>query len=390
LIACATWGIVFYGPYAYYVLTFNYENGRQPGFAVGMTFTMIVVVGNVIMYEVCARISDNVGFRFYDHREACYMILYTIACMFNVALDFVTTYRTAEGVMEGLGFRTYFGVPLEDVEGFTAKFETYGMQRSLAENTYTYAFPSTFLIPFLIEPLPAVFLPLIMGRLIVKSHPSIQGQDAEDWLAMVPMDMGRYADLLLNGILGILIFYFPGGYTWQLFLGMAGSHIYIYIFDHLRILRAIPACMYASYDVEWWAQAMMAPILGVVAACTVFKGNCEPGYHCTTGAPLILLCCLGWLVSTVFHMLCLIYVIPKFGKAPPEEEPEHLANMTFEDKATVAPCTWFSANPVHCLRSQHFHKHNPPCTFWVLGKERFIKANKAIGCFYEEAGTSKK
>merc|ERR1712194_891899 len=140
---------------------------------------------------------------------------------------------------------------------------------------------------------------------------------------------------------------------------MAGSHIYIHIYIY-------------------------------IAACTVFKGNCEPGYHCTTGAPLILLCCLGWLVSTVFHMLCLIYVIPKFGKAPPEEEPEHLVNMTFEDKATVAPCTWFSANPVHCLRSQHFHKHNPPCTFWVLGKERFIKANKAIGCFYEEAGTSKK
>jgi len=69
---------------------------------VGFAFSMIVVVGNAIMYEVCGRISDWVGFRFRDEREACYMILYTIACMFNVLLDFVTTYATAEKVMEGL------------------------------------------------------------------------------------------------------------------------------------------------------------------------------------------------------------------------------------------------------------------------------------------------
>ena len=42
-----------------------------------MSFSMVVVAGNQIMYEVCARISDAVGFRFQDHREACYMILYT-------------------------------------------------------------------------------------------------------------------------------------------------------------------------------------------------------------------------------------------------------------------------------------------------------------------------
>merc|ERR1719223_1442047 len=173
-LACLFWAIVFYSPYAYYVMTFNYENGRQPVFIVGFAFSMIVVVGNAIMYEVCAQISDRVGFQFKDDREACYMILYTIACMFNVALDFITTYYTAEKVMEGLGFRTYWGKPLEDVEGFTAKFETYGMQRSLAENTYSYAFPSTFLIPFLLEPLPAYYGPYLFGRWMVKSNGKIQ------------------------------------------------------------------------------------------------------------------------------------------------------------------------------------------------------------------------
>jgi len=385
-LACLFWAIVFYSPYAYYVMTFNYENGRQPGFIVGFAFSMIVVVGNAIMYEVCARISDWVGFRFKDNREACYMILYTIACMFNVALDFVTTYRTAELVMEGLGFRTYFGVPLEEVTEFTAKFETYGMQRSLAENTYAYAFPSTYLIPFLIEPFPTILAPLWLGRLIVRSHTEVQGVDAEEWLGMADMEMGRYADLLLNVILGVLIFYFPGGYTWMLFLGMAGSHVWIYAFDHYRVLRSIPACVFASYDIEWWAQAMLAPIIGVIASCWTFKSNCEPDMHCLRGPPLILTCCAAWLVHVVVHLLVLVYVVPLFGKTPPEEDPAK--DVTFESLSKKLPCTWFTSNPVGCLRSRLFYSHAPACSYYIAGKEATMKPNPAIGCYYE-AGSPK-
>jgi hypothetical protein len=386
-LACFFWAVVFYSPYAYYVLTFNYENGRQPGFAIGMAFSLIVCVGNVIMYEVCARISDWVGFRFKDDKEACYMILYTVACMFNVALDFVTTYMTAEMVMEGLGFRTYFGVPFRDVPTFTEKFETYGMQRSLAENTYSYAFPSTFLIPFLIEPLPAIFVPLWLGRWVVKGHPEVQGRLAEEWLTPAPMEMGRYADLLLNMILGVLIFYFPGGFTWKLFLGMAGSHVYIYAFDHWRVLRGIPACVFASYDIEWYCQAMLAPIIGVMASCLVFKSNCEPGAMCLQGFPLIFSCCVAWVLHVVAHLAVLTYVVPRFGKPAPEVDP--CAGMKFEDLARKVPCSWFTSNPIHCLRSKHHYSQSPPCSFYTLGKENFMQVNEGIGCFYMESSSKK-
>lgn len=381
-LACGVWALVFYAPYAYYVMTFNYENGREPGFIVGFAFSMIVCIGNVIMYDVCGRISDWVGFRFRDQREACYMILYTIACMFNVMLDFVTTYFTAEKVMEGLGFRTYFGVPLQDVPTFTAKFETYGMQRSLAENTYSYAFPSSYLIPFLIEPIATITIPLYLGRWIVKSHKGMSKEDAEDWLAMAPMDMGRYADLLLNAILGILIFYFPGGYTWQLFLFMALSHVYIYLFDHIKVLRYIPTCTYASFEIEWCGQAMFAPIIGVMASCLAFKANCERGYHCTTGIPLIATCCMAWLVHVIIHMTVLCLVVPRFGLPPPEEDPEK--DKTYQQVAEATPSTWFSTNKVHCLRSKLKYGHLPPCSYMRVGHEKFMKANKDIGCFYEE------
>merc|ERR1719203_2786507 len=113
------------------------------------------------------------GFMFRDTREAIYMLLYTFACTFNVLLDCVTTYFVAWEIMKGMGFRLADGTKLEDVKYFTERFETYAMQRSLAENTYVYAFPSTFLIPFLIEPIITVYLPLKLSVWVVRSHPEM-------------------------------------------------------------------------------------------------------------------------------------------------------------------------------------------------------------------------
>mmetsp|Transcript_18807 Transcript_18807/g.49554 ORF Transcript_18807/g.49554 Transcript_18807/m.49554 type:complete len:261 (-) Transcript_18807:73-855(-) len=257
------------------------------------------------------------------------------------------------------------------------------MQRALAENTYSYAFPSTFLIPFLIEPFPLVIAPLVLGKLIVRTHPEVQGRDAEEWVAMVPMEMGRYADLLLNMILGILIFYFPGGYTWILFLAMAASHCWIYAFDYLRVLRSIPSCTFAAFTIDWWCQALLAPITGIMAACLVFKGNCEEGYHCIKGVTLIASCTGAWVVSTALHLCVLNFVIPMFGKSRPEEDP--CAGATFSDLAHRVPCSWFTANPVHCLRSRHVYHHSPPCSYFELGREKYMRPNPKIGVFYEES-----
>ncbi len=224
-LALIFWATVFYGPYAWSIFVFDYTNGREPGVIYGLSFSLVVVVGNNIMYQVCSDVSDSIKFQTKDKRESCYMVLYTIACTLNVLLDFWTTYFTASVIMEELGFRTYFGVRLREVTSFTERFETYAMQRTLAENVFNYAFPSTYLLPFIIEPFATVLLPLQLGKSIVQSHPVIQGQDAEAWLAAAPMDMGRYADILLDVVLAVLIFYFPGGYTPSLFALMAGCHL---------------------------------------------------------------------------------------------------------------------------------------------------------------------
>jgi len=381
-VALVFWSVCFYAPYAWSVMTFNYDNGQQPGAMYSISFSMVVVVGNQIMYETCARVSDFIGFRFSDTKAVCYMVLFCVSCLYNVLVDMVTTYYIAEQVMEELGFRTYFGKKLSEIDTFTEKFETYAMQRSLAENTYRYAFPATYLIPFILEPVVTIYVPLVMGRALVGSHPEVRGRDAEEWVAAIPMDMGRYADVVLNMLLGVIIFYFPGGWTHSLFFGLAVSHAWIYILDHCRLLRSVPSITVATMEVDWWAQAMMAPVTGIILSCMVFKANCQDYGYCIQGMPLVGTCAAAFWTHTIVHFLLLCYVVPLLGKPKPEEDP--CKDVTFKDVAAVMPCSWFTTNPVHCLRSQIIYKHNPPCRFWFSGKEHMLEVNDKIGCFFTD------
>jgi hypothetical protein len=342
---------------------------------------MVVVVGNAIMYEICMRVSDFIGFKFGDARESAYMILYTIACTFNIMMDMITTYFTALYVMSGLDFRTYQGKRLADIDQFHEQFDTYAMQRSLAQNTYSYAFPSTYLIPFLIEPVATIYVPWKLGVLLVRSHPEILGRAAEGWLACVPMDLGRYGDLLLDMVLGVLIFYFPGGYTHKLFFAMAACHVWIYIFDHWKVLRGIPNVTYASLDIDWCAQAMFAPVVALILSCLVFKANCQNYGYCIGGAHLIEVCTAAFFLHCIVHLLLLKFLVPLFGQK--ESEEDELAHMTFEKFQANEPFSFFSTNPVHCLRSKLIYEHKPPCCFIEPGKENLLEKNPAIGCYFD-------
>merc|ERR1719421_1104832 len=108
--------------------------------------------------------------------------MYLVACMINVFLDMVVTYMTAYKVMVGLDFRTYHGTRLADIDVFTEQFETYAMQRSLGENTYRYAWPSTFFLCFVLEPFVTILIPYKLGKVVIRTHKEIQGACAEAYI----------------------------------------------------------------------------------------------------------------------------------------------------------------------------------------------------------------
>jgi hypothetical protein len=379
--ALSVWFFVFYVPYAISLYNFNYDNGATLPSYYGIIFTMVVVGGNATMYIICDLVAESVQFRYKDTKQVVYVLMYLFACTVNVLLDMVVTYFTALKIMVGLDFRTYDGRLLSEINSFTEQFETYAMQRSLAENTYAYAFPSTFLIPFLLEPFVTIIVPLHVGRLIVRTHREITGSCAEAYLAAFDFDLGRYADILLNMFLGILIFYFPGGYTWSLFYGMFISHIVIYVFDHWRVINVIPNVKIVSNEVDWWSQLMFIPCCGLILSCLVFKANCEPyaGY-CVQDMELIYSTTLAAIVHCIVHFLLFNYLVPSLcGDAPVKD-----MDTPFDAIAKEDAHGWFSVNPVHCLRSQFILKDKPYSHFCSVGKEHHLRANPSIGVYFED------
>jgi len=74
-----------------------------------------------------------------------------------------------------------------------------------------------------------------------------------------------------------------------------------------------------------------------------------------------------------------------FGKK--QVENEKLDAMTYREVNQGQPASWFSTNPVHCLRSQKIYKHAPSCTYLFMGKEHVLQVNESIGCYFcDDAG----
>jgi len=382
-LAFIVWVVVFYAPYAYHVMSFNYAHGQEPGIETSLMFTIVVVLGNTMMYTSCGLVADRLSFMYNDDREVCYMLLYSCACVSNVMLDMVVTYKTAYSMMVGMDMKTYNGVRLAEVSHFTERFQTYAMQRSLGQNLLAYAFPSTFLIPFCIEPLTSVYAPLKIFSLLIRSHKNIGKHDAEKLLLPQVINLSRYADLLLNTMLAALMLFFPGGLTHRAFLALAFSHCVIYVVDHYKVLRCIRACFFASNKVDRYALDMLSIPCALIAVCATFKANCQEGnaFHmCTEGYSLVGVCSGVFFGHIILHLFVCRKIVPLLAPRKADDG----VTTPYEEIAKHNACSWFSCNPVHCLRSKYVLQHEPPCDFWFAGKEHLLRANPGIGCYFQE------
>lgn len=361
---------VFFEPYAFYTLESALENGTEPSFFNSFTLSMVVVVGNQVVYFVCSDVAERLRLHYTDRTEAAYVSLYFVAVLFNVMLDLHVTYLMAYGLLKGADERSEDGMLLADLNTFQERFESFAVQRELGYQMWVYAYPATFLYPFLIEPLVTIILPFRIAALLVRTHPELTGQDGEKMLACQAMDMSRYADILVDMGLAVAIFWFPGGYTMYMFVALALCHVFVYCFDHYRVLRAVPRFDYATMDIDFCAQLLLSIPCGMLLSCAVFKHNCQSDQYCVKGGRLIERCLGAFVLHVVVHCLLVIYVVPLWGN-----KSLHPREDTYQTTACRRPCSWFSANPVHCLRSKYMHRHSPPCYFFSPGKEHLLQAS---------------
>ncbi|CAJ1446037.1 unnamed protein product [Effrenium voratum] len=257
ILAGFAWSVCIYLPYAWYASSFSYSNGDKPSGLMTVSLTVIVVLGNLVMYTTCAEAAKRIGYLLKDSEDGVYMVLYTFSILFNILLDAAVagyiSYRTAVAQRA----RTYGGILISDLTRAQAVFESFEIQRQLGMQVYKYCWPSMFLLPFIGEAVGANWFTLHLARLVVTTFPHIKGYKAQQALKIfVPMDAGRYADVLINIAAAVLIFFLPGGHTLSLFVTLILSHSFILCFDHFRVLRCVPSFCFCSSVTDEYAQML--------------------------------------------------------------------------------------------------------------------------------------
>lgn len=382
LLCLILWCVLFYLPYAYYVSAFTYANGNEPTFVANMVFTLLVVAGNQAMYFVADAITVWADFGFEDDREFWYNVYYLVACVLNVVCDLIVTGYLSYREMVGIGVHTADGKLLSTMTSFQDIVESYPMQKTMGRMLFAYCFPGTFLTPFLIEPLATITAPYVLGRYLLRSHREYQNRDAELSMAFFqPMNLGRYSDHLLNMSLAVMVLYLPGGYVMPMFMAMALSHIYIYAYDHWRVLRASPDFCFSRNVVDKFGSSWMALPCALTASCAVFKG-----YHIfwpdLNGQALT--CVMLW--AFMGHIFVHTWMMNKIYKMKKKHKK---AEQPYAETAKYTANTWFSMNPVHCLRSKYLWGHEPAQVFYICGKEHLQRENAEHGAFFEDKKAQK-
>jgi len=389
LVAVIIWCVCFFGPYAYYISSFSAVNNERPVLVERFVFTMIVVGGNQGMYFICNQIAHKIGFRQKDKAEAYYVVIYTCACLCNFVGDLALEFWVTYNAMVAAGVRTADGNLIEDLTSYQDIFESYPMQKALGLRLVSYCFPSSFLVPFLMEPIFAIYVPYHLMTMLLRSYRGVRGLEAEKSLDFfAPMDMGRYGDISLNVTLMSLIFFFPPGQMLKLFLAFIISHLYIYYYDRYRVLRAVPGFAVDGIVADERSQDVLMLPCSFLAAVIVFKGNSlaflsERLHGYIFGAAVI----GAFFAHMALHSVMLRHVVPKLMGSvvsKPVLDRMHAPEETYATVAAYTASTWFSSNPVHCLRSKYIYGHSPPCGHYVRGREYRLRANPEIGCYFED------
>lgn len=384
---CLGWIIVAIIPNALFLSSFTYANGDEPGFLSGFLFGLIVTIGQTICFDLAMRVSEAVGYVFMDDKESLYIMLYLAAQYLLVGLDAALLFWLTKQQLINNDAFTYGGDRIADLKSNFEVFLSYPMSKALGIQLYSYAFPATFLTGFILEPLLLTFLPSHVKKLMVFSNDAIRGLNAKKAMEFfAPMDLGRYGDIHVNMFLAVLVFLFPGGFTALMFACLLVSHLYVYALDHWRALRAVPKFYYSSETVDTTSNMLLGAVCGLLAAISVLSANClpeYPEYMCMEASTAELTAVAAFFCHFSWHILVVTRLIPRFcqnDKKPSEQK--------YSVVARSEPCSWFTANPVHCLRSRYIHKQEPPCLYFIPGMEYLAMPNPDIGTYF--AGASNK
>lgn len=388
-LALAFWIVILYGPYAYYVVSYSTVRGMNEGSFVQSTLLgLLIAAGNFGLYTMAQVVASKAGFHYKDRQDRFYVVLYTIAVFINTCLDLWVVTVIARGYsLESADQMT----PDEVLSGSMA------YRHSLYVQLLSYLYPGTLIIPFLLEPVVALVFPYYIAKCLVRSRPDIfrKVRDAEDCLSCPYFDLSRYGDILMNVMLCILMLYLAPVDLWWTFLYLTISLLYIYMLDHYRFLRCTQGGVYADDSMDSTAQYLCAVPCALLAGCAAHRLQYHHYIILLNLPNTLTLPAAATMLHLILHICMLGKVVPKLQGSLEQRKKHQLATpeqhpiVTYKEVASHIACSWFNANPVHCLRSKYIYQHEPPCVYYVKGQQHLIKHNEEIGIYFHPPSAPK-
>jgi len=376
ILAIALWAGCLYVPWGYYVGVYMDAFGELPSFAADTAFTILVVVGNQLLYFLCDKAARSVALSHTGEQEALYSVLYSLAILVNMCVDLLVLRLTSAKALAQFGMK----VPLESLRLF------------MSSRFFKYNFPSCFLIPFMAEPMVLYVLPFDLVTRLIGTR-EMRQTEADEMLQPVPMDLSRYQDILLNITQAVTALFLDHQYMLQTWVGLLVGQFFIYLWDHFKVLRVVRSFNFSSFLSELVAQRLTAFPCGILAACVGFRihrlmslrddvhntelAAADPRFSFKTSSGIF----VAILVHVSIHLYVLQRMMPQLTSKDCEDA--WASKPTYKEIAMVRPANYFNTNPIHCLRSRYLHLHDPPCNFYVSGKEHTLAANPRIGQYYQ-------
>jgi len=317
-------------------------------------FIGLIVGSQIGIFVASSAAAKQCGFHYESEVQEMYMLFYNSALILNLVMDIALQAYLSYLQMVGVGAHTAGGRLLGEMSSFQRIFESYPMQKSLGRLLFKYCWPSTFLVPFLFEPLIAQVLPRHIGKMLVGRYPQIRGLKAVKALEPSEMEQGRYADLIFNVILVACIPFVAPAYIHQTFSALLVSHLYLYYYDQVKVLRCVVKFDFSSPDVHYLGMQLFTVPVAILAGALVFKANQLSGGEdlasgVLQGYWLLMGICLAMVTHVCLHLLALkcILLLVDIGVD------RSSSKVTYADQANKSPATFFSVNPVHCLRCKY-------------------------------------
>ena len=357
--AILCWATFIYGPYAYYEYQ-CFSSGVAPDSWTDHGFTIIIVAGNLSLYRLCDNLSDKSRPVSKDMRDCFYVVQFYVACRFNLTLDIVLLAWTSYKEMSWNGIRTSDGVLISKLDTLEKIIESYPLQKFLGTALFLNNI-SCFLLPFLFE--SATFLaPRFAGILGVRTR-KIRFKEAVGLLKPERMDLGRYADLLLNFTLMITCFFFSSGWVLYSSALLVVGNAYVYVYDRWRSVRYMAAFTYGSNVVDHVAQLLLGEPCAVLAGALMYHLRLMRTFALGSDWTIFLVVLV--MVTHILLHVCVMGVITRTVPLEPKEEES--SDETYEDveKRSMTTHTYFNSNVVHCLREKYVHGDKQATPFYA-------------------------